>query len=201
MWKIFVLIAGLVAVAFFGCILYLLVCALSWQGVLFAGGCGLLSGIIAWNYGAGDPDSGKRWVERYERRLKKEELERNKKKKGKQRNVSQTRKENDAGLSRQSQNVNMGAATVLAGAALYHQYKKHHRQDDTSVTPDDRYELLDDEFDELDDYHDDINDMYDPYIDDVSNNNDFSSISYNDYSSYSDDIAAYDDFMSSSDMD
>lgn len=110
---------------------------------------------------------------------------------------------NAAGANKDSKNVNVeiGAATALAGAALYHQYQKHHKQDDASVNPGEKHELLDNEIDEIDVAHDDINDMYDPYINDVSYNNDYSSVSYDDYSGYSDDVAAYDDFMASMDDD
>jgi hypothetical protein len=110
---------------------------------------------------------------------------------------------NAVGANKDSKNVNVeiGAATALAGAALYHQYQKHHKQDDTTENPGERHELLDNEFNELDVVHDDINDMYDPYINDVSYDNDYSSASYDDYSGYSDDVAAYDDFMASMDDD
>ena len=79
-------------------------------------------------------------------------------------------------------NISIGAGAVLAGAALAHQYKKHHKHEDT--------EIIDDGLDKWDDgnYHD--YDYDDPDYDD-----------YDDYiAERLEERDAYDDFIASLDM-
>lgn len=65
-------------------------------------------------------------------------------------------------------NVISDTAAVLAGAALAHQLRKHHKHDDFSDIDDSRSDTWDDEFDELndDDFYDDLDTQdYEDYDD------------------------------------
>ena len=63
-------------------------------------------------------------------------------------------------------NANTGAGTILAGAALAHQLRKHHEHDDEDIDDEKFDDLYDD--DDIDDFLDDYNDHddfdYDNYI-------------------------------------
>ena len=83
-----------------------------------------------------------------------------------------------------AKNISIGAGAVLAGAALAHQYKRHHKHEDT--------EKIDDDLDKWDDgyYHDYDDDIDDDYDDD-----------YDDYiAARLEERDAYDDFIASLDM-
>lgn len=83
-------------------------------------------------------------------------------------------------------------AAVLAGAALAHQLRKHHKHDDFSDIDDSRSDTWDDEFDDLngDDFYDALD--YQNYED--------SDDEY-ERAAYEEERAAYDDFIASMDMD
>ena len=48
--------------------------------------------------------------------------------------------------------VNIGAGTLLAGAALAHQMRKQHKHNDTKDITDERLNVIDDELDNIYDY-------------------------------------------------
>ena len=85
-------------------------------------------------------------------------------------------------------NANTGAGTILAGAALAHQLRKHHEHDDEDID--------DEKFDDL--YDDDIDDFLDDY-------NDYKDYDDTDYDNYIDEQieeqATYEDYIASLDRD
>ncbi len=91
----------------------------------------------------------------------------------------------------QKKPLNMGATTALAGAALVHQMRKHHRHDDFSDIDDKKSGTWDDEFDDLND-----SDFYDDL--------DIQAYEDSDYeyerAAYEEEQAAYEDFIASVDL-
>ena len=87
-------------------------------------------------------------------------------------------------------NIKIGTATLLAGAALAHQVRKHHKHDDARGITSDRLDTWDDEFDDgFDDAIYDYNDAQ--YCDD--NDYEYQQAAYEEQ-------VAYDDFIASMDM-
>lgn len=87
-------------------------------------------------------------------------------------------------------NAKLDTAAVLAGAALVHQMRKHHKHDDANDIDDDRFDPLDDEFDDLYDH-----DLYDDLdTQDYEDNYEYER------AAYEEEQAAYDDFIASLDM-
>ena len=87
-------------------------------------------------------------------------------------------------------NVKIGTATLLAGAALAHRLL-HHKHDDANDIDDDRFDPLDDEFDDLYDH-----DFYDDL-----DTQDYEDSNYEfERAAYEEEQAAYDDFIASLDM-
>ena len=78
--------------------------------------------------------------------------------------------------------ANIGAGTLLAGAALAHQMRKHHKHDDSNDITDKSVYARNDGMDEL--YDEELDDIYD----------------LEDNADYDNEIAAYDDFIASMDM-
>jgi len=88
-------------------------------------------------------------------------------------------------------NAKLDTAAVLAGAALVHQIRKHHKHDDANDIDDDRFDSLDDEFDDLYDH-----DFYDDL-----DTQDYEDSNYEyERAAYEEEQAAYDDFIASLDM-
>lgn len=85
--------------------------------------------------------------------------------------------------------VNIGAGTLLAGAALAHRMWKHHKHNDTKDITDDKLYAWDDGMDEL----------YDGELDDIYDYDD--NIDYDAERAAYEEQAAYDDFIASMDMD
>ena len=81
--------------------------------------------------------------------------------------------------------VKVGAKTLLAGAALAHQMRKHHEHDDAKDNTDEGLDVWDDDLDGIYDY--DEYDDYDDYDAEMA--------------AYEEEQAAYDDFIASMDMD
>ena len=85
--------------------------------------------------------------------------------------------------------ANIGAGTLLAGAALAHQMRKHHKHDDSNDITDKSVYAWDDGMDEL--YDEELDDIYD-----LEDNADYD----NEIAAYEEEQAAYDDFIASMDM-
>jgi hypothetical protein len=86
-------------------------------------------------------------------------------------------------------NANIGAGTLLAGAALAHQMRKQHKHNDANDITNDRLYTWDDGMDEL--YDDELDDIYD-----YDDNADYDF----ERAAYEEEQAAYDDFIASMDM-
>ena len=117
-------------------------------------------------------------------------LDKVKKEQSKQKSYKPVKNTTTGSTKADSTNIKIGAGTVIAGAALAHQLRKHHDHEDTRNVFDDRLDTLDDEFDDL--YDDGFNDYDDTqYYEDADY--DFQR------EAYEEEQAAYDDFIYSSD--
>ena len=120
----------------------------------------------------------------YSERRRKQELS-NKKKSRNKVNTAKKVKTN---------NAEIGAGTVLAGAALAHQMRKHHKHDDTKNT------IRNIREDDFDDVYDDFDDVYDDFYD-YNDIQDYDDIDYENYiAEQIEEQAAYDDYIASIDM-